>query len=308
MPPRIPVRSSWAARSAVQPINAYSSPLCIRAFSSTPTPLALGPESPNYVEVPKPLQPTWPLEPDLKGHLPVPRDVFKTRSKLSKESPKFVARTTKEPAKVKVPGPYSKDGDYRLYKQRLADARRKAFREGVQELHERKVTIEEQHLEKVQKAGAEKRALAMAPPREVDVLTQTSIDQNIRLFLENKLPRTPRRVIVQARRKGFARRMASQDAVRRSHLHDLYTNAREFIVSEAQLDEAIEKAFGTVEKPVRWNNQGSIHPSATGMSPWDGPLPDGISDKMRKLKGGEGVGLAKERVRQVAEVLTGGKI
>ncbi|KAF1958977.1 hypothetical protein CC80DRAFT_490735 [Byssothecium circinans] len=308
MPPRIPVRFPWAARSSITPSNTLNLSLCIRAFSSTPTTLALGPESPNYVEVPKPLQPTWDREPELKGHLPVPRDVFKTRSKLPKESPKFVKLTTKEPAKVKVPGPYSKDADYRLYKQRLADARRKAFREGVQELHERKVTTEAEHLEKVQKASAEKRALAMAPPRDVDVLTQTSISKNIRLFLTDQLPRTPRSVIVQNRRKGFARRLARQNTVRRSRLHDLYTNAREFIVNEEQLDEAIEKAFGTNENPVRWNNQGVVGPNATGLSPWDGPIPEGVGDKLQKLKGGEGVGLAKERAKKVAEALTGGKM
>jgi hypothetical protein len=37
-------------------------------------------------------------------------------------------------------------------------------------------------------------------------------------------------------------------------------------------------------------------------------MPEGVSDKMNNLRGGEGVGLAKERVKKLAEELTGGKM
>ncbi|KAF2691758.1 hypothetical protein K458DRAFT_425654 [Lentithecium fluviatile CBS 122367] len=305
MPPRIPVRFPWASGPVNPPLRGLNA---IRAFSSTPPSLALGPQSPNYIEVPKPVQPSFPPKPDVKGHLPVPRDVFKTRSKLPKEDDKFVARATKDPAQVKVPGPYSQDADYRLYKQRLAQARKEALRDGVKELHGRKTTTEAADLARIQLHSAERRRLAMAPPRTVDVLTQTSIQKGIRDFLTDSLPRTPREAIVKARRKGYRNRLAKQDAVREQRLHHLYTNAREFIVNEEQLDEAIEKAFGTEANPVRWDNHGAISPTASGMSPWDGPMPEGVGDKLQSLKGGEGVGLAKERVRKLVEALTGGKM
>ncbi|KAJ4286685.1 hypothetical protein N0V90_012937 [Kalmusia sp. IMI 367209] len=308
MPPRIPVRFPWASRQAAAPTNGLNASLALRTFSSTAPSLALGPESPNYIEVPKPLQPTFPLKPEVKGHLPVPRDVFKTRSQHAKETETFIARSTRDPKKVAQPGPYSKDAEYRLYKQRLADARKKAFREGVKELHERKVTTEAALTAQIKKSNANRRALAMAPPRTVDVLTQTSISKGIRDFLDDKLPRTPRVVVAATRRKAYEKRLAKQDAVRRSRLHDLYTNAREFIVNEEQLDQAIEKAFGTDEKPVRWDNRGEITPIASGVSPWEGGVPEGVGDRLQKLKGGEGVGLAKERVKKVAEELTGGKM
>ncbi|KAF2254796.1 hypothetical protein BU26DRAFT_514639 [Trematosphaeria pertusa] len=312
MPPRIPIRFPWAPRSGPSSINGLNASLCIRTFSSTSPSLALGPESPNYIEVPKPLQPTFPLKPPVKGHLPVPRNVFKTRSKLPKESDKFIALTTKDPKKVKVPGPYSRDADYRLYKQRLAEARKQAFREGVKALHGRKTTTEAQHLARIQRVGAERRALAMAPPRTVDVLTQTSVSKSIRDFLDNKLASRSRENITQGHRRAYERRMAKQDAVRRARVHDLYTNAREFIVNEEQLDEAIEKAFGTEEDPMLWTAKGEMVPfsrgDAMGLSPWEGPMPEGVGDRLQKLKGGEGVGLAKERVKKVAEALTGGKM
>lgn len=313
MPPRIPVRFPRASGSIKAPINCLHA---VRPFSSTAPSLALGPESPNYIEVPAPVQPTFPRKPDIKGHLPVPRDVFKTRSKLPKEEfetvdeyyDEFIARATQDPVKVKVPGPYSQDADYRLYKQRLAKARKEALSQGVKELYERKTTTEAADLASIQKNSAERRALAMAPPRTVDVLTQTSIQKGIRDFLTDSLHRTPRETIVKARRKGYEKRLAKQDAVRQQRVHDLYTNAREFIINEEQLDEAIEKAFGTEENPVRWDNKGAISTTASGLSPWDGPMPEGVGDKLQKLKGGEGVGLAKERVRKVAEALTGGKM
>lgn len=304
MPPRIPVRFPWAAREAPF-INAG---LAVRSFSSTAPAFALGPESPNYIDVPKPAQPTFELNPPTKGHLPVPRDVFKTRSLIPKASDDFIAQATQDPKKLPQPGPWNKDAEYRLYKQRLADARKKALREGVKELHERKVTTDRAYTAQIVRSNAERRRLAMARPRAVDVLTQTSVSKGIRDFLGDKLPSTPREVFVAQRKSAYQKRLLRQELVRRSRLHDLYTNAREFIVSDEQLDEAIEKAFGTDEQPVRWHVGGQTSPTGTGASPWEAGAPEGVMERLQKLKGGEGVGLAKERVKKVAEALTGGKM
>ncbi|KAF2027030.1 hypothetical protein EK21DRAFT_72926 [Setomelanomma holmii] len=306
MPPRIPVRCPWTSHAAVPSLHG-----CSRTFSSTPPTLALGPQSPNYIEVPKPLQPTLSLEPRLKGHLPVPRDIFRTRNAHPKQSDVFLTRSTRTPKTVKAPGPYSRDADYRLYKQRLADKRREALQEGVTQLHERKLTSEAQHLAKVQANNADRRERALAPPREVDVLTQTSVSKGIRDFLAGELPSSSRSQNIARRRKTYERRMAKAQAVRQSRLHDLYVNARQFIVEESQLDDAIEKAFGTEEAPMGWDNRGNMglrSEGHEGLSPWTGYMPEGVGDMLQKLKGGEGVGLAKERVKKVAEALTGGKM
>ncbi|KAH8707067.1 hypothetical protein GQ44DRAFT_629009 [Phaeosphaeriaceae sp. PMI808] len=306
MPPRIPITPSLHSHGYTWDIA-----LCLRTFSSTPTTLALGPQSPNYIEVPKPLQPTFPLDPHVKGHLPVPRDIFRTRNKHPKESAVFLDRSTRLPKEVKAPGPYSRDVDYRLYKQRLADKRRAALQEGVKQLHDRKVTAEAQKTAELHASYAERRAKAMAPPRQVDVLTQTSISKGIRDFLASDLPVSSRSIITPARRKAYQQRIAKVQAVRSSRLHDLYVNAREFIVDEQQLDEAIEKTFGSEEAPVGWNvkgNMGLRSEGNEGLSIWHGPLPEGVNDMLQKLNGGEGVGLAKERVKKVAEALTGGKM
>ena len=302
MPPRIPARLPRAAG------NSINGSLPVRSFSSTTPTLALGPESPNYIEVPKPKQPTFPPKPVVKGHLPVPRDIFKTRSEHPKVSDKFFEQATRDAKKVAQPGPWSKDAEYRLYKQRLAEARKKAYKEGVKELHERKVETDKAFTKQIEQSNATRRKLAMAPPRAVDVLTQTSISKGIRDFLGDTLPSTPRVVFAAQRRNAYERRMAKHEAVRRSRLHDLYVNAREFIVNEEQLDEAIEKAFGNEDEPMKFHVGGEVSPTGTGDSPWVGGPPEGVAERMQKLKGGEGVGLAKERVKKVTEVLTGGKM
>jgi hypothetical protein len=287
------------------------STLCIRSFSATPTTLALGPQSPNYIEVPKPLQPTFPLDPVVKGHLPVPRDIFKTRNKHPKESDDFLSRSTRAPKALKAPGPYSRDAEYQLYKQRLAETRRSALKEGVKQLHERKVETDAMFQQKLEKSYADKIARATAPPRETDLLTANSIQKGLRDFLAGTLPESSKKSNIPARRAAYARRVRKVQAVREQRLHDLYVNAREFLVEESQLDEAIEKCFGSEEKPVGWDvrgNMGLRSDGKDGLSPWHGPMPEGVGDMLQKLKGGEGVGLARERVKKLAESLTGGKM
>ncbi|KZM23396.1 hypothetical protein ST47_g5460 [Ascochyta rabiei] len=306
MPPRISARAAWASPPPASCLHAHAH---VRPFSATRPALALGPQSPNYIEVPQPAQPTFPLDPDLKGHLPIPRDIFQTRNQHPKHSDAFLRKSTKDAKHPKAPGPFSRDADLRLYKQRLADARKLALKEGVQELHARKLASDAQHLHRIQKSGELRTALAMAPRRRVDVLTDTSVSKGVRDFLADALPAANKNR--DARTRAYERRLAAQQAVREARLHDLYTNARHFIVSEEQLDDAIEKTFGTEDSPIGWDVRGNMGPRAEGkegLSPWHGPMPEGVGDRMNKLRGGEGVGLAKERVKKLAEVLTGGKM
>ncbi|KAF9699277.1 hypothetical protein EKO04_003286 [Ascochyta lentis] len=308
MPPRIPARAAWASPPPASCLHAHAHAHA-RPFSSTPSALALGPQSPNYIEVPQPAQPTFPLDPNLKGHLPIPRDIFNTRNQHPKHSDAFLRKSTKDAKDPKTPGPFSRDADLRLYKQRLADARKDALRDGVKELHARKLASDAHHLHRIQKSGELRTQLAMAPRRQVDVLTETSVSKGVRDFLADALP--PANKNIDARRRAYDRRQAAHHAVRASRLHDLYTNAREFIVTDDQLDLAIEQTFGTDDAPMAWDVKGNMGPRTEGkdgLSPWHGPMPEGVSDRMNKLRGGEGVGLARVRVKKLAEVLTGGKM
>lgn len=310
MPPRIPVRFPWSSRGINCTLNGQLD-TAIRTFSSTRTTLALGPQSPNYIDVPKPLQPTYPHDPAVKGHLPVPRDIFKTRNSAAKHSAEFLDSSTPSPKQLKKPGPHAPDAEYQLYKQRLAERRRANLRSGVTELHERKVATDSAFEAKLAASYADKRARAFAPPRETDLLTANSVQKGIRDYLASTLPESTKTARIDQRRTAYGKRMARQHAVRASRLHDLYVNAREFMVEEAQLDEAIDKVFGTEEEPIGWGIDGSVglrSQGKEGLSPWHGPMPEGVGDMLQKLKGGEGVGLARDRARKVAEELTGGKM
>lgn len=303
MSARIAVRYPWAVQR-----SGNTCLVLARSFTTTPHPQALGPESPNYIEVPKAVQPTLKRKPIVKGVLPVPRNIFKTRSALPKESEQFLSLSTPEPKTQRQPNRYSKDADYVLYKRRLAETRRQALRESVKQLHVRKTETERDVTAQSAAVRARNKALAMAPPRQADVLTSTIISKTIRDFLDNKLPSTSRRA-----RKGqvehFQRVQSRHTAVRQAHLHDLYTHARDFIVNEERLDAVIEKEFGTEENPVRWSERdGRPTPGATGESPWKAGAQDGVAERLQRLRAGEAVDVAQERIRKVAEVLTGGKM
>ncbi|KAF2192352.1 hypothetical protein K469DRAFT_716879 [Zopfia rhizophila CBS 207.26] len=309
MPPRIPVRFPWASRLSLLPSRTLQS--LFRTFTTTTPSLALGPESPNYIDVPKPVQPTFPPKPIVKGVLPIPRNVFKTRSPHPKASSEFITKTTPEPKHERLPGKYATDAELRLYKKRLAEKRRQALREGIQELHERKTTTDRERMARTKRIQLKNRKLALAPPRSVDVLTSTSVSKSIQDYLNNKLSSRSRSNIHPKRREAYHARMAQHAAVRQAHLNDLYTHAREFIVDEEDLDQAIETAFGTEERPVGWDVKGEeqvgIH-SSREASPWNGGTPDGVGDMLQRVRKGEGVGLARERVKRVAEELTGGRM
>ncbi|KAF2201499.1 hypothetical protein GQ43DRAFT_440527 [Delitschia confertaspora ATCC 74209] len=306
MPARVPVRFAWSVRPSVQCQN--TTPHLLRAFSSTSNVQALGPESPNYIEVPKPVQPTFPRKPIVKGVLPVPRNVFKTRSPHEKVSDEFISLSTPEPKAQRAPNKHSKDAEYVLYKRRLAETRRQALRAGVKQLYERKTISEKEMEAKSSKLQEYNRKLAMAPPRETDVLTSATVQKSIRDFLEDKLP-TPTRTTSEKLQARYQRRLEKQAAVRQAHLHDMYTHARNFIVNEEQLDAVIEKEFGTEDKPVGWDSQSEKpKPGAPGKSPWVAGPQDGVGEMLQRLRTGEAIDLTKERLRRVTEELTGGKM
>ncbi|KAF2729510.1 hypothetical protein EJ04DRAFT_515880 [Polyplosphaeria fusca] len=312
MPPRIPVRFVWPSRPSPAFINA---PRYLRSFTSTRPSRGLGPESPNYIEVPKTVQPSFTPKPRIKGVLPTPRDVFKVRSRQQKQSPRFMRRLTQEKMEknIKPISAYDPDRDYRLYKRRLTAIRKESLREGVRELHERKTSMEAQQQARTERNTAARRALVYAPRKQADVLTENTMQRGLRDYFNNTLKSSSRSEISNRRRVSFQSRIAKQAAVRQARLHDLYINAREFIVDEEQLDEAIEKAFGTEDMPVRFDERGNVTVGDTygqraGDSPWSGPMPDGVGELLDSLKTGSGVGLAKERMKKVAEELTGGKM
>jgi protein-tyrosine-phosphatase len=95
---------------------------------------------------------------------------------------------------------------------------------------------------------------------------------------------------------------------RRNALHTLYMNARDFIVTEADLNEKVDQVF---DDP--WFKQNE------GYSIWDKEgLPEGVTDMLGRLNkksmksaieyNSGYAQITRERVQRIAEELTGGKM
>ncbi|KAI7262710.1 hypothetical protein KC343_g5562, partial [Hortaea werneckii] len=111
-------------------------------------------------------------------------------------------------------------------------------------------------------------------------------------------------------------------------LHTLYLNAKTFIVTPQQLDQAVDEAFGTVEDPVRFDGDQQYEPTgfynsgmrnAQSQSVWAQGKPERVQDMLNRANNQGGktamenastslASVNKDRVRRIGEVLTGGKM
>lgn len=225
-----------------------ASPSAARAFSSTPATCRqrIPPESPKYINVPLP-----PLSAAVedqhrswlsyKGHLPVPRDVFKQKANapLPKASEAFIRKSAPLPSSEKAlaaPG-----SEQEAWRRRMADVRRRNMEEGITALWDRSRKFERQRKAR-SKARAEFNRTAMnAPKRESDRLTEISVPAAL---LNTRVMPDPGRF--ETARESAARTAAiaaEKSQNRKDALQQLYMNARKFIVTEDELEKAIEEQF-----------------------------------------------------------------
>ncbi|OCL03954.1 hypothetical protein AOQ84DRAFT_325091 [Glonium stellatum] len=300
MPPSTS-RTLISSSSSCQICPIFSIPR--RPFATSQYLFSLPPESPKYIEVPRPLQSSYPVKPRVKGVLPVPRDIFQTRSDKKKGSLEFLNAAAKEPSSTTVRrGP---DAERIQWKQRMAEVRRKNLRQGVMELRTRKLAADRIHTAYSRRRQQEHEDLVNRPEREDERLTKPSVSKSIRDFLAGSLHTTPTAEQVEERRLRHEKREQMKEMERKDALHTLYMQARNFIVTEEQLDQMVEKAFGTEENPVGWTH------SNRGLSPWEEGMPDTIQSmlsRVQKTAGSSGYELANQRLKKIAEELTGGKI
>jgi len=140
--------------------------------------------------------------------------------------------------------------------------------------------------------------LAKRPEPLVEQLTNQSVTQGIKNLLLKKTGNHLSQNKIRKRiAKGTQRRMAIEQRKseeRKDAIQTLYMHARSFVTTEAQLDAALEKAFGTVEEPARkrsiWEDEGSPKTTQEMLSQ------EGVVQKTQR------------RIKKIAEELTGGKI
>ncbi|KAI9702351.1 MAG: hypothetical protein M1836_000830 [Candelina mexicana] len=281
-----------------------------RSLSSSPPILAIGPESPKFIEVPQPLQPTYPPKRRIKGVLPTPRNVFHRRGPR-KPNPGYFAAVTPEPkSDASSPTPDTAEGARIAWKERMAATRRRNLRDGLTELYDRKKQIEHSTASRSHYWRLTHEALVRQKEREDERLTNPTILQSMRVFQKQSVSDPKRAKRIRRKRLIWRNKQQQQKAERIEALHSLYMQARSFITTEADLDAAIDRIF--VPKPADFMTD-----TEYGQSVWIKGPPETVrellsitnkeSSKAVEYNEGSAV-LTNERMKRIQEELTGGKM
>lgn len=273
-----------------------------RSFSVS-SKLRVGPESPNYIEIPRTLQPDLPSKPQVKGTLPVPREIFPSR-RADKPTWAYISAATPEPSKQKPVKEGDRNAETIEWKNKMAELRRANFREGLVELYQRKLETEAFMTRRSAAKQARRQRVFDQPPREDERLTRATVVKSMQPTQRTVLPDPNRETRIAASRRRVIEKKQEKSAIRQEDLHTLYMNARTFITTEAQLDKEIEAKFSE-DGGKEWRSD-----TGAGNNVWARGPPPSIQDIVRNQTTSEAGRwrVEQERMRRVVEELTGGKM
>ncbi|KAL2040293.1 hypothetical protein N7G274_007196 [Stereocaulon virgatum] len=270
------------------------------------------PESPKFIEIPRPIQLAQSYPVRVKGILPVPRRIIR-RQDIDKTSPEYFANVTPNPLMDKASTTIyadSRTAEMVSYKARQAEARRRNLREGLIELSNRKQEQERRLLFRSRKRQAQRIVALEAPEREDERLTAPSVLQSELPLKHHVLPDPNREARLARKRQNVMKMQAMREENRRNALHTLYVNAGDFITTGAQLDSTIDKVFDDLRQ--------FSSDSRPGANVWNLGFPETVKQLLARasqtsgkkaLEAAEGnAGITRERMRKIAEELTGGKM
>ncbi|KEF53849.1 uncharacterized protein A1O9_10251 [Exophiala aquamarina CBS 119918] len=274
-----------------------------RTFATSSTKLYIPPESPAFVEVPEPHQAVRERRLPTKGLLPVPRELF-PRSRPDKPSDKYLQNVTRDALPKNIPPPEFQT-DAKKYKLRMSEMRKAHLREGLTQLHERKVTHEKRLLRRTIVRNEQREGLINQAEREDERLTNNTVLSTMKPKRLLDLPAEQEKEIYEARTAKYEALQSAKREARLDKLHTLYMHARHFITTKEQLAAAIDVEF---EKPSIWRNglPSSLKEMITGKTPPDGKADAGsvsglVPQTERFLRD-------QERMKRIAEKLSGGKM
>ncbi|PYH47299.1 uncharacterized protein BP01DRAFT_354498 [Aspergillus saccharolyticus JOP 1030-1] len=281
--------------------NPRTAAVQLRGFATSSS-LRVGPESPSFIDVPRVLQPNLPSKPRVKGVLPVPREIFPSR-RTDKPTEAYISAATPLPTKEKRADPNDPNYEYIEQKKQMAEMRRQNLREGLLELHARK-----QATDKTMKWRSEQkqqlREQVLRQPERLDVqLTQNTI---VKAMLPKRTPVLPcpgKEALLRKSTRRFQRKQAQKKAARGEHLHELYMNARQFIVDETQLAAEIERVFPDDHNPAWRSDQ------QEGKNIWNLGYPQTVSSLVNEGTKTESArfNAIQARIKKLGEEITGGK-
>lgn len=243
---------------------------------------------------------------DIKGTLPSPRNIFPTRGP-NKTDPEYLAAATQEPtAHHHLSKPQT---DYIAWKRRMAEWRRTNLREGIVELHGRKVIQDKRLARQSQRKQMDRDQRYNAPTREDERLTSPTVTSAMSKLQVGRLADPDREARLAEKAARVQEKAAMKEEARRDALHTLYMHARSFITTEQQLNDEIEKIF--VEFPF-----GQVHEGKTNI--WDAlGAPPTVQDMLSTINNTQRSAVAYhagpadltgKRIKRIAEELTGGKM
>jgi hypothetical protein len=273
----------------------------VRGFASSSS-RRVGPESPHFIDVPKIVQPTNPSRPNVKGTLPVPRELFPAR-RADKPKKAYLDAVTPLPKSERTVSPKSSDPAKQEWKHKMADLRRQNLREGLKSLYARKNYAEHKMVTRSRESQNRRDRILQQPEREDERLTRPSTIQAMLPQKQPILPDPNREERIALSRARTEAKKVQKEAERREHLQALYMNARTFITTEQQLSAEIDRVFPEGEN-VAWRND-----HQPGENIWNLGNPPTVSNLVYQTNRNEAGrwDVIQERVKQLGEQITGGK-
>lgn len=191
----------------------------------------------------------------------------------------------------------------------MASVRRKNLREGLQALHARKLKSDRHVSNRSLQKTKEREARLYAPQREDERLTNPTVTEAMsKLKHTAAVPDPFRKERVKQKEKKVQRKEAAREEERRTALHTLYMHARSFISTEQELNAEIEKIFVPRPFAPAYSNETNIW--NTGSPPTVQEMLAGLNKTEKRVTdhySGPG-GITGQRMKKIAEELTGGKM
>lgn len=192
---------------------------------------------------------------------------------------------------------------YVEWKDQASAIRKKNLREGLVELRKRKTRIDKRIVARTAEKQAQYEQAVHRPEREDERLTAPTVTSNTMPAVLAHIPDPNREERLALKKERVAAREQEKREERRNALHSLYMNARSFIVTEEELNAEVDRVFD--------------NPTLMGRSMWDTGFPDSIKGLLSTANKNSNnalihasghVPVTKERVKRIAEELTGGKM
>lgn len=213
-----------------------------RGFATTPARRAveIPPESPRYIPLPELRQSAETKRPVVKGHLPVPREIFTRRARMAhKLQPGFVDDTAPRSAAERAGLPPKSDKD--AWRRRMAESRRSALGAGLSSLWRRKHTREARQRARADAKLARHREARARPERPDELHTRGTVTL---ATLDTSVVRDPEYEAKQlAKQERTAARAKAKSEARKDAVQRLYVEAGRFILTEQELAAKIEDVF-----------------------------------------------------------------